>query len=109
MDEITDEVKKDETYFSTGQISRLLGRIVSQTTVTRLFDRGKLGGRVNPITERREIKWGAVREWLKEKGLSEDKIKLVEKRRGEEWTRLRRKGKSEGLLELMRAVDQERK
>jgi hypothetical protein len=35
-------------------------------------------------------------EWLKGKGLSEDKIKLVEKRRGEEWTRPKRKGKSEG-------------
>ena len=38
LDKITDEVKKDEAYFSTGEIFRLLGRIVSQTTVTRLFD-----------------------------------------------------------------------
>jgi hypothetical protein len=94
LDEITDEVKKDEAYFSTGEISRLLGRIVSQSTVTRLFDQGKLGGRVNPITGRREIKWGAVIEWLKEKGLSPDKIALIEKQRGEEWVRPKRKDKN---------------
>ena len=94
LDEITDEVKKDEAYFTTGIISRLLGRIESQTTVTRLFDQGKLGGRVNPVTGRREIKWGAVIGWLKEKGLSPDKIALIEKQRGEEWARLKRKDKN---------------
>ena len=95
-DEIVHEAKKDEAYYSTGQISRLLGRIVSQATVTRLFDQGKLGWRVNPVTGRREIKWGAVVEWLREKGLSPDKILLIDKQRGEEWTRLKRKDKTKG-------------
>jgi len=46
---------------------------------------------------------------LKGKGLSEDKIALVEKRRGEEWKRLKKKGKSKRLLELIKAIDQKRK
>jgi hypothetical protein len=65
-----------------------------QTAVARLFNRGKLGWRVNPLTGRKEIKWGAVTEWLKEKGLSPDKIALIEKLRGEEWQHLKRKGKN---------------
>jgi len=88
--------RKGEVYLTTGKIAVLLGNIISQATVSRLFDRGELGGRVNPITGRREIEWGSVIEWLKGKGLSEDKIALVEKRRGEEWKRLKRKGKSGG-------------
>ena len=91
------ERKNGEVYFTTGQTSRLLGGIISLATAGRLFDRGELGGRVNPLTGRREIEWGSVIEWLKGKGLSEDKIALVEKRRGEEWKRLKRKGKSEGV------------
>ena len=83
--------KKGELYFTTGQTSRLLGGIISLATAGRLFDRGELGGRVNPLTGRREIEWGSVIEWLKGKGLSEDKIALVEKRRGEAWKRLKRK------------------
>ena len=90
-----DERKEGETYLTTGKLTILLGGIISQATVSRLFDRGELGGRVNPITGRREIEWGSVIEWLKGKGLSEDKIALVEKRRGEAWKRLKRKGKSE--------------
>ena len=90
------EDKEGEAYFTTGKLCILLGGIVSRSTVSRLFDRGELGGRANPLTGRREIEWGSVMEWLKGKGLSEDKIKLVEKRRGEEWTRPKRKGKSEG-------------
>lgn len=86
-----DKAKKDEKYFTTGQISSLLKGIITLSTVSRLFDRGELGGRVNPITGRREIEWGSVIEWLKGKGLPEDKIELVEKRRGEEWKRLKRK------------------
>jgi hypothetical protein len=91
-----DEGKKVERYFTTGQISGLLKGIITLSTVGRLFDRGELGGRVNPLTGRREIEWVSVIEWLKEKGLSEDKIALVEKRRGEEWKRLTRKGQSKG-------------
>ena len=88
--------KKGEAYFTPGKLSILLGGIISRSTVCRLFDQGELGGRVNPLTGRREIEWGSVIEWLKGKGLSKDKIALVEKRRGEEWTRPKRKGKSEG-------------
>jgi hypothetical protein len=88
--------KRTEVYFTTGKLSRLLGGIISQPTVSRLFDRGEFGGRVNPLTGRREIEWGSVIEWLKGKGLSEDTNALIEKRRGEEWKRLKRKGKSEG-------------
>ena len=87
------EGKKVGVYFTTGKIAALLGNIISQATVSRLFDRGELGGRVNPLTGRREIEWGSVIEWLKGKGLSEDKIALVEKRRGVEWKRLKKKGK----------------
>ena len=90
-----DERTKGEVYFTTGKISALLGNIVSQATVSRLFDRGELGGRVNPLTGRREIEWGSVLEWLKGKGVSKDKIALVEKRRGEAWKRLKRKTKEE--------------
>ncbi len=89
-----DEGKKVERYFTTGQISGLLKGIITLSTVGRLFDRGELGGRVNPLTGRREIEWGSVIEWLKGKGLSADKLALVEKRRGEEWARLKRKDKN---------------
>ena len=84
------KTKEEEAYFSTGQISRLLGGIVSISTVSRMFDQGRFGGRVNPVTGRRQIAWQGVMEYLKERGLSEDKIALVEKRRGEEWTKLKR-------------------
>ena len=86
-----DERRKGELYLTTGEIPALLGNIISQATVSRLFDRGELGGRVNPLTGRREIEWGSVLEWLKGKGVSENKIALVEKRRGEAWKRLKRK------------------
>jgi len=86
-----DERRKGELYLTTGEIPPLLGNIISQATVSRLFDRGELGGRVNPLTGRREIEWGSVLEWLKGKGVSENKIALVEKRRGEAWKRLKRK------------------
>ena len=90
--------KRSETpnvseYLTTGEVSDLLAGMISQSTTTRLFDRGELGGRVNPLTGKREIEWGSVIKLLKEKGLSEDKIAPVEKRRGEEWTHPRRKGK----------------
>jgi hypothetical protein len=39
-----DERAKGEVYFTTGKISALLGKIVSQATVSRLFDRGELEG-----------------------------------------------------------------
>ena len=91
-----EERKKGEVYLTTGEIPALLGNMISQATVSRLFDRGELGGRVNPLTGRREIEWGSVLEWLKGKGVSRDKIALVEKRRGEAWRRLKRKGKSKG-------------
>ena len=86
------EGEKGEAYCTTGELSILVGGIISQSTVSRLFDQGELGGRVNPLTGRREIEWGSVVEWLKRKGLSEDKIALVEKRRGVEWKRLKKKG-----------------
>ena len=89
------EGKKGEAYFTTGKLSILLGGIVSRSTVCRLFDQGELGGRVNPLTGRREIEWGSVVEWLKRKGLSKDTIALVEKRCGVKWKRLKRKGKNE--------------
>ena len=87
--------QKGEVYLTTGKLAVLLGNIISQATVSRLFDRGELGGRVYPITGRRDIEWGSVIEWLKGKGFSEDKIALVEKRRGEAWKRLKRKTKVE--------------
>ena len=90
-----DERTKDEVYFTTGNISALLGNIISQATVSRLFDRGELGGRVNPLTGRRDIEWESVLEWLKGKGVPKDKIALVEKRRGEAWKRLKKKSKGE--------------
>ena len=90
------EGKKGEAYFTTGKIADLLGGIISQATVSRMFDRGELGGRVNPLTGRREIEWESVLEWLKRKGLSKDKVALVEKRCGIKWKRLKKKGKSEG-------------
>ena len=89
------EGKKAGVYFTTGKISGLLGNIISQATVSRMFDRGELGGRVNPLTGRREIEWESVMAWLKGKGLSEDKIALVEKRSGVKWKRLKKKGKRE--------------
>ncbi len=82
--------KKDKKYYSTGETCRLLKGIVSRSTVTRLFDHGNLGGRVNPITGRREIEWQTVMDWLKEQGVSPDNIALVEKRLGEEWTPLKK-------------------
>ena len=87
--------KEGGVYFTTGKISGLLGNIISQATVSRLFDRGELGGRVNPLTGRREIEWESVLEWLKRKGLSKDKVALVEKRSGVKWKRLKKKGKRE--------------
>ena len=84
------ETEKDKAYFSTGEVSRLLGGIVSRATVTRMFDRGRFGGQVNPLTGRRKIEWRGVIEFLKERGLSEDNIAIVEKRRGEQWTALKR-------------------
>jgi hypothetical protein len=83
-------------YLTTGELSGLLRGMISRSTISRLFDRGEFGGRVNPLTGKREIEWRSVVEWLKGKGLSEDKIALVKKRRGEEWTHLKRKGKREG-------------
>ncbi len=85
----------DEAYLSTGEISRLLGGLISRSTVTRLFDRGNFEGRVNPITGVRQIKWRAVKEWLQRKGFNADKIALVEKWYGETWTRNIKKGKAE--------------
>ena len=90
------EGKKGEAYFTPGKLSILLGGIISRSTVVRLFDQGELGGRVNPLTGRREIEWESVLEWLKRKGLSKDKVALVEKRCGIKWKRLKKKGKSEG-------------
>ena len=90
-----DDRQKGDVYLTTGEIPALLGNMISQATVSRLFDRGELGGRVNPLTGRREIEWGSVLEWLKGKGVSKDKIALVEKRRGEAWKRLKRKTKVE--------------
>jgi len=90
------EGEKGEAYFTTGELCILLGGVVSRSTVVRLFDQGELGGRVNPLTGRREIEWGSVVEWLKRKGLSKDKVALVEKRCGIKWKRLKKKGKSEG-------------
>ena len=90
-----DERKNAGVYFTTGKLSRLLGNIISQATVSRMFDRGELGGRVNPLTGRREIEWGSVIELLRRKGLSKDKVALVEKRCGVKWKRLKKKGKRE--------------
>ncbi len=101
QDKIVAELKKkakgqpDEAYLSTGEISRLLGGLISRSTVTRLFYRGNFEGRVNPLTGVRQIKWRAVKEWLKRKGFNADKIALVEKRYGEKWTPRMRKGKAE--------------
>ncbi len=87
------KLEKDERFFSTGDISRLLDGLISRSTVTRLFDQGKLAGRVNPITGRRDIEWQVVIEWLKEQGVSPDNLVHVEKRRNEGWTPLKRKNK----------------
>ena len=35
--------RKGEVYLTTGKIAVLLGNIISQATVSRLFDRGELG------------------------------------------------------------------
>ncbi len=83
------EIKKNKKFYSTGEIRDLLKGIVSRSTVSRLFDRGKLGGRVNPITGRREIEWQTVMDWLKERGVSPDNL-MIEKRLGEEWTGLKK-------------------
>ena len=88
------EGEKGEAYFTTGELSILLGGIISRSTVCRLFDQGELGGRVNPLTGRREIEWGSVLDWLKGKGVGKEKIALVEKSRGVKWKRLE-KNKSE--------------
>jgi hypothetical protein len=97
IDEIKTEakVRPDEAYFSTGEISRLLGGIISRSTVTRMFDKGNFEGRVNPLSGKREIKWHAVIKWLERKGFAVDKIAVIEKRYGEEWTRLKRKEETE--------------
>ncbi len=95
--EIESKAKKhpDEPYLSTGEVSRLLAGLISRSTVTRLFDRGVFDGRVNPITGERQIKWRAVKEWLKRRGLNADKIAMVEKQRGEKWIRPVEKGEDE--------------
>ena len=85
------EGRPDEVYLTTGEIPRLLGGLISRSTVTRIFDRGNFEGRVNPLTGRREIKWQAVIEWLERKGLTADKIAMIEKEHGEEWVGVRRK------------------
>ncbi len=97
IDEIKREAKKspDETYFTTGEVSRLLGEVISRSTVSRMFDRGHFAGRVNPLTGRREIKWQAVVEWLKSKGISADKIAMIEKQHGEGWAPLKKKNEAE--------------
>ncbi len=95
IDEIKREARKspDEAYFTTGEICRLLGGVISRSTVSRMFDRGRFSGRVNPITGKREIKWKAVVEWLKGRGLSADKIAMIEKQHGEEWAPLKKMNK----------------
>jgi len=93
IDEIKRKAKarRDKAYFTTGEISILLGGLISRSTAARMFDRGNFEGRVNPLTGKREIKWRAVIEWFKRKGLAADKIAIIEKRYGEEWTHLKRK------------------
>jgi len=91
------EEKPDEAYLTTGDISRLLGRVISRSTVQRLFDGGNFEGRVNPITGKRQIKWRAVIEWLNRKGINANEIAVIEKKYGEEWTPLKRKDKTESV------------
>ncbi len=98
-----DEIKKkanertDEACLTTGEVSRLLGGLISRATVTRLFDQGNLDGRVNPMTGERQIKWRAVIEWLKGKGLVMDETAIIEKSCAEEWPDLKRKDKTESV------------
>ncbi len=71
---------KAREYFTPGEISILLDEIVSRSTVSRLFDQGKLTGLVNPITGRRVISWHSVIEWLKSKGMLPENVAVLEKK-----------------------------
>jgi hypothetical protein len=53
-----DESRKSNVYLTTGEMSALFKGMLSHSTISRLFDRGEFGGRVNPLTGRREIEWG---------------------------------------------------
>ena len=89
---LEESTPREREYYTPGEISIILDGIVSRSTVTRLFDQGKLEGLVNPVTGRREIAWHSVVEWLKSKGMFPENVAIIEKKRGERWTRLRREG-----------------
>ncbi len=99
LDEIKREAKTrpQEAYFTTREVSRLLGGVISRSTVARMFDQGDFEGRFNPLTGRREIKWRAVLEWLKGKGFTVDTIGIVEKRQGDIRTNLHNKEESQKI------------
>ncbi len=46
---------KKKQWLTTGDVSKMLGRLVSRTTVQRYLDNGILTGRKNPITRWRVI------------------------------------------------------
>jgi hypothetical protein len=53
----------------TGEVSKMLGRVISQTTVIRFFDQGILTGWKNPITGRRLIDPESVKALAKKSGI----------------------------------------
>jgi len=65
-------------FLSTGDASKLLG--ISRATVSRMFDKGILHGRKNPITGKRNISRYSVIDFMKRYNISQANI-LIEKRK----------------------------
>ncbi len=65
-------------FFSTGDASRLLG--ISRATVSRMFDKGILHGKKNPITGKRNISRYSLVAFMKQHNISRANI-IIEKKR----------------------------
>lgn len=65
-------------FLSTGDASKLLG--ISRATVSRMFDKGILHGRKNPITGKRNISRYSVMDFMKQYNISQADM-LIEKKR----------------------------
>jgi len=65
-------------FFSTGDASRLLG--ISRATVSRMFDKGILHGKKNPITGKRNISRYSLAAFMKQYNISQANI-IIEKKR----------------------------
>jgi len=57
-------------FYSTGQVAAVLG--ISRSTVTRMFDRGELAGKVNPVTGERLISEESLAKFIRDNDLAID-------------------------------------